>query len=229
MKVEDIERDKKANEVKMESFTLGTIICRFTIPEFIIDEINNDYDNAIGTLPAHNQNLAGQIKDEFKVTDILSQDTKGLFQSCFRTYLQTIQKPFWHVSLETAWINDMKAGEFNPFHFHQSPTCDLGLSSVLFLKVPKSYGKEISREDQPTNGHLEFVGGNQEPLSISQNRVNGKVGQLYVFPYTMLHGVYPFHGTDEIRRTMSYNANLYKPAVVQQVTDQQMKEADKNA
>ena len=213
----------------MESFTLGTIICRFTIPEYIIDEINNDYDNAIGTLPAHNQNLAGQIKDEFKVTDILSQDTKGLFQSCFRTYLQTIQKQFWHVSLETAWINDMKAGEFNPFHFHQSPTCDLGLSSVLFLKVPKSYGREISREDQPTNGHLEFVGGNQEPLSISQNRVNGKVGQLYVFPYTMLHGVYPFHGTDEIRRTMSYNANLYKPAVVQQVTDQQMKEADKNA
>ena len=65
--------------------------------------------------------------------------------------------------------------------------------------------------------------------SIIQNRVNGKVGQLYVFPYTMLHGVYPFHGTDEIRRTMSYNANLYKPAVVQQVTDQQMKEADKNA
>ena len=45
----------------------------------------------------------------------------------------------------------------------------------------------------------------------------------------MLHGVYPFHGTDEIRRTMSYNANLYKPAVVQQAREQQMKEADKNA
>ena len=228
MKIQDMEKEKKVKEIRMESFTLGTIICRFTIPEFIIDEINTAYDEA-KDLPAHNKNLAGQIKDEFKVTDILSQDTKSLFQNCFRTYLQTIQKPFWHVSLETAWINDMKAGEFNPFHFHQSPTCDLGLSSVLFLKVPKSYGKEISREDQPTNGHLEFVGGNQEPLSISQNRVNGKVGQLYVFPYTMLHGVYPFHGTDEIRRTMSYNANLYKPAVVQQVTDQQMKEADKNA
>ena len=153
MKIQDIERDKKANEVKMESFTLGTIICRFTIPQFVIDEINTAYDEA-KDLPAHNKNLAGQIKDEFKVTDILSQNTKGLFQSCFRTYLQTIQKPFWYVNLETAWINDMKAGEFNPFHFHQSPTCDLGLSSVLFLKVPKSYGKEISREDKTTNVHL---------------------------------------------------------------------------
>ena len=45
MKIQDMEKDKKVNEVKMESFTLGTIICRFTIPEFIIDEINNDYDN----------------------------------------------------------------------------------------------------------------------------------------------------------------------------------------
>ena len=86
MKIQDIERDKKANEVKMESFTLGTIICRFTIPQFVIDEINTAYDEA-KDLPAHNKNLAGQIKDEFKVTDILSQDTKGLFQSCFSVIL----------------------------------------------------------------------------------------------------------------------------------------------
>ena len=73
---------------------------------------------------------------------------------------------------------------------------------------------------------LEFTGGQHDPLSIPQNRVDAKVGQLYVFPYTLLHGVYPFNGTDEIRRTMSFNCNLYKPAVVQQVRDQQVKEAD---
>ena len=228
MKIEDMEKDKKVNEVKMESFTLGTIICRFIVPEFVIDEINTAYDEAKDLKP-HNKNLAGQIKDEFKVTDILSQDTKGLFQSCFRTYLQTIQKPFWHVSLETAWINDMKANEYNPFHYHQSPQTDLGLSSVLMLKRPDTYGKEYSREDTPSNGMLEFTGGQQDPLSIPQNRVDAKVGELYVFPYTLLHGVYPFNGTDEVRRTLSYNCNLYKPAVVQQVRDQQMKEADKNA
>ena len=228
MKIQDMEKDVKVNDIKMESFTLGTIICRFTVPQFVIDEINTAYDES-KDLPAHNKNLAGQIKDEFKVTDILSQDTKSLFQNCFQQYLHTIQKPFWHVSLETAWINDMKANEYNPFHFHTSPQTDLGLSSVLCLKVPKSYGKEYSREDTPSNGMLEFTGGQQDPLSISQNRVNAKVGELYVFPYTLLHGVYPFNGTDEVRRTMSYNCNLYKPAVVQQVRDQQMKEADKNA
>ena len=212
-------------DISMESFTLGTIICRFKVPLEVIDEINKDYDNA-KDLPAHNKNLAGKIADEFKVTSILSENTKSLFTTCFQQYLHTIKKPFWHVSLENAWINDMKANEYNPFHFHTSPMTDLGLSSVLVLKRPETYGKEYSREDTPSNGNLEFNGGQQDPLSISQLRVDAKVGQLYVFPYTLLHGVYPFNGTDEIRRTMSFNCNLYKPAVVQQVRDQQMKEAD---
>ena len=215
-------------DISMEPLTLGTIICRFKVPLEIIDEINKDYDNA-KDLPAHNKNLAGKIAEEFKVTDLLSDNTRSLFTTCFQTYLTTVQKPFWHVSLETAWINDMKANEYNPFHFHQSPMTDLGLSSVLVLKRPDTYGKEYAREDTPSNGMLEFTGGQQDPLSISQNRVDAKVGELYVFPYTLLHGVYPFNGTDEVRRTMSYNCNLYKPAVVQQVRDQQMKEADKNA
>ena len=34
-------------DIKMETFTLGTIICRFYVPSDVIDEINNDYDNAI--------------------------------------------------------------------------------------------------------------------------------------------------------------------------------------
>jgi len=212
-------------DISMESFTLGTIICRFKVPLEIIDEINKDYDNA-KDLPAHNKNLAGKIAEEFKVTSILSENTRSLFTTCFQTYLKTIQKPFWHVSLENAWINDMKANEYNPFHFHQSPMTDLGLSSVLMLKKPSTYGKEYSREESPSNGMLEFTGGQQDPLSIPQNRVDAKVGELYVFPYTLLHGVYPFNGTDEVRRTLSYNCNLYKPAVVQQVRDQQMKEAD---
>jgi len=212
-------------DISMEPLTLGTIICRFTVPQTIIDEINTDYEKT-KDLPAHNANLAGKIADEFKVTSILSDNIKSLFTTCFQQYLQTIKKPNWHVSLENAWINDMRAGEYNPFHFHTSPMTDLGLSSVLVLKRPETYGKEYSREDTPSNGNLEFNGGQQDPLSISQLRVDAKVGQLYVFPYTLLHGVYPFNGTDEIRRTMSFNCNLYKPAVVQQVRDQQMKEAD---
>ena len=37
-----------------------------------------------------------------------------------------------------------------------------------------------------------------------------EVGEFYVFPYTLLHGVYPFNSTDEKRRTLSYNCDLIK-------------------
>ena len=103
----------------------------------------------------------------------------------------------------------MKAGEYNPFHFHQSSLSYLGLSSVLVLKRPSTYGEEYSRQDIPSNGWLEFSGGQQDPLSVSQLRLDAQVGSLFIFPYTLLHGVYPFNGTEEIRRTLSYNCDLF--------------------
>tara|TARA_B100001996_G_scaffold323172_1_gene268248 strand:- start:551 stop:1216 length:666 start_codon:yes stop_codon:yes gene_type:complete len=198
---------KQGDEIDISKFGLGTFIVKFEMPQNFIDDINNLYENA-KDLPEHNQNLAGKIKDELRVTEILTDDMKNCFLTCFRQYLQIVQKPFWHCSLAGAWINDMRANEYNPFHFHQSTQSYLGLSSVLALKRPETYGVEYSREETPSNGWLEFSGGQQDPLSVSQLRQDVQVGSLYIFPYTLLHGVYPFNGTDEIRRTMSYNCDL---------------------
>ena len=192
------------------TFLLGTMICKFTIPKQMINGINKAYDNA-KDLPAHNHRLAGKIADEFKVTDILTEEMKDTFLNCFRKYLETIQKPFWHCFAENAWINEMKSGEYNPMHFHTSDMTDVGLSSVLMLKRPDWYGVEASLVEKPANGWLEFTGGDQSPLAIPQMRVDAQVGEFYVFPYSLMHGVYPFNSTDEVRRTMSYNCNLFKP------------------
>ena len=198
----------KEHDIQMQQYLLGSMICKFTMPKHMIVGINNAYDKA-KDLPAHNDQLAGKIANEFKVTDILTDDDKSAFRMCFQQYLHSIQKPFWHIDLENAWINDMKAGEYNPFHWHTSTMTDLGMSSVLVLKRPKTYGKEFSREDTPANGRLEFNGGQQDPLSISQLRVDAQVGDLFIFPYTMLHGVYPFNGTDEVRRTLAANCDVH--------------------
>ena len=199
---------KQGDEIDIAKFGLGTFIVKFEMPQNFIDDINNLYENA-KDLPEHNQNLAGKIKDELRVTEILTDDMKNCFLTCFRQYTDIImQKPFWHCSLAGAWVNDMKAGEYNPFHFHRSTQTYLGLSSVLVLKIPSTYGIEYSREEVPCNGCLEFNGGQQDPLSISQLRQYAQVGSLYIFPDTLLHGVYPFNGTDEVRRTLSYNCDL---------------------
>jgi len=201
----------KPKEVRPFSIVLGTLIVRFDLPIALINDINKLYDDNREQLNPWNEHLAGKIKEENRINDILTDSMKHAFLSCFESYLDTIKKSYYHCSPDVAWINEMKAGEYNPIHMHRSPIADLGLSSVLLLKKPSTYGKETSNETEPSNGCLEFTGGDQNPLSMSQIRLDIQVGQLYVFPYSLLHSVYPFSGTDEVRRSMSYNCNLLKP------------------
>jgi hypothetical protein len=79
------------------------------------------------------------------------------------------------------------------------------------LKRPTNYGKEYANDKINTNGHLELGGGSQDVLSIAQIRVDAQVGDFYVFPYTVTHGVYPFNNTNQKRRTLSYNCDLLRP------------------
>ena len=145
---------------------------------------------------------------EKAIDEILTSDMKGIFQWCFQQYLIVNNLQALNPVLGQVWINEMKSNEYNPIHFHTSSKSVLGLSSVLMLKRPDWYGIEASREDAPANGWLEFTGGDQSPLSLSQKRVDAQVGEFYVFPYTLLHGVYPFNTTDQVRRTLSYNCDL---------------------
>jgi hypothetical protein len=43
--------------------------------------------------------------------------------------------------------------EYNPVHVHQG-TLFTGLSSVMILKLPPSFGVEYSAAEQPQNGRL---------------------------------------------------------------------------
>ena len=192
-------------------FTLGTKVVRFNLPMEFVDDINKVYDENLKDLKPYNDQLAGKIAEENLINDILTDKMKSVFQWCFQQYLKIIvqQVPYFPV-LSKAWINEMKSGEYNPIHYHTSPDCEIGLSSVLMLKRPDWYGGEAAREDAPANGWLEFTGGDQAPLSASQIRMDAQVGEFYVFPYSLLHGVYPFNSTDEVRRTMSYNCDLIK-------------------
>ena len=208
----------KKQKVEIIPLWLGTMVLMFTLPMRIVDDINKLYDDNREKLKPWNNQLAGKIAEENTVNEILTDEIKNTFETCFNTYVQIYsnnigqEKPLWHCSPEVAWINEMKAGEYNPMHFHQSPITDIGLSSVLMLKRPSTYGKEISKAGSPTNGKLEFMGGGQTQVSIPQIKIDAKPGEFFVFPYSLMHGVYPFNGTDEVRRTLSCNCNLLLPS-----------------
>ena len=199
-------------DIDYNIYTLGTSIVKFNLPMEFIDSVNKAYDENSKELKPHNDYLAGKIADEKLVDEILTDEMKEGFLWCFEEYvnINLTQLAQWNCILSGAWINEMKSGEYNPIHYHMSKKSEVGLSSVLMLKRPDWYGIEASKEEAPANGWLEFSGGDQAPLSVSQTRVDAQVGEFYVFPYTLLHGVYPFNSTDEVRRTLSYNCDLIK-------------------
>ena len=204
-------------QVKVQVNTLGEIVVKMTMPKAFIDEINNVYDENKKSTLDWTEKLAGKIKEENLVNHLMNDNLRGTFQMCFQEYLNrsglVIAKTHQTV-LDNVWINDMFAGEYNPCHFHASKNSLVGLSSVLFLKTPDTYGEEIVNPGTPSNGHLDFIGGAQHSLSHSQLRVNPKAGDFFIFPYTLVHLVYPFSGTDQVRRTLSYNCDLIPKAMV---------------
>ena len=203
--------------VKTQVHTLGEIILQLEMPKKFINDINEVFDSKEQTTVDWSTQLAGKIKKEKLVNHLLDDSIKGTFQMCFQEYMKraglVLQQTHQPV-LDNAWINDMFAGEYNPAHFHSSKNSLVGLSSVLFLKTPDTYGEEIINPKTPSNGHLEFIGGAQHSLSISQFRTSPKVGDFFVFPYTLVHGVYPFSGTDQVRRTLSYNCDILPKVMI---------------
>jgi hypothetical protein len=204
-------------QVKVQVHTLGEIIVKLEMPKTFIDEINNVFDEKEITTVDWSTQLAGKIKKEKLVNHLLDDNIKGTFQMCFKEYLKRSGLSLIQTHqpvLDNAWINDMFAGEYNPAHFHSSKNSFVGLSSVLFLKTPDTYGEEIINPKTPSNGHLEFIGGQQHSLAISQLRLSPKVGDFFIFPYTLVHTVYPFSGTDQMRRTLSYNCDILPKILV---------------
>ena len=209
-----------SEQVKIQVLTLGEIVVKFEMPQNFIDEINNVFEEKEQTTVDWSTQLAGKIKKEKLVNHLLRDEVKGTFLMCFQEYMKrsgSVLNQTHQLVLDNCWINDMYATEYNPAHFHASKNSLVGLSSGLFLKTPDSYGKEIINPNNPSNGHLEFIGGQQHSLAISQLRLSPKVGDFFVFPYTLVHGVYPFYDTDQVRRTLSYNCDILPKVLVKPV------------
>ena len=102
----------KEHEVTMMPYMLGSMILHFKLPMPVIDEINKSYDEQVKDLQPWNKNLVGKIEEENLVNSLITDDMKVLFTGCFQQYMKSVSKPWWNVSLQHVWINEMKAGEY---------------------------------------------------------------------------------------------------------------------
>ena len=157
---------------------------------------------------SHVKYLAGNIKQEFLINHKMVQEILQPYLISFTHSYRHWYSKNCDVTATIAWVNYMKAGEHNPFHIHTN--CDF--SSVLYLKMPKGLNQEIKNfKGQPLGpGAVLFVYGEESPYHISWKNFSPKVGDMFIFPYSLRHAVNPFKCSGE-RISVAVNYNMVHP------------------
>ena len=201
---------------------LGQSVLRYQVPLDVYDTINHIYETKYSELKPANKQLIGKIEKEHslffdgedseKMTrhNYLPQNVLQWFHQKFTHYLQWNKIRKYEVHLNSVWVNQMFQHEYNPVHVHQG-SLFTGLSSVMILKLPKSYGVEYSATNAPQNGKLQILGSASGQFANIDYQPNIKERDFYIFPYDMRHCVYPFNGPG-YRRTLAANMDVqYDP------------------
>jgi len=191
----------------------GPSILKVTIPDEILESLNNYVDkitideNKIKNLN-HGNNLAGDVTQEFVLeNDIMQSSGWGNFLGKLVYEWVKIEtgKKITKFTIQKSWIVRQFKNEYNPIHWHNGH-----ISGAGYLKIPNSFGKHVQEKEnrEYKGGNLELINGTRMFMSNSTFSIVPKVGDFYFFPNYLMHTVYPFKGTDEERRSISFNANI---------------------
>ena len=204
--------------MKFNAVFLGQSILKYQVPFDIYVTINQIYESKFKELKPANQQLVGKIQNEHSLFydgddqskmqshTLLPLTILKWFEECYRHYLDWNKIKEYQIHLNSIWVNEMKEHEYNPVHVHQG-NIRTGLSSVMILKLPESFGVEYSSEHTPQNGKLQILGASNgqfanidyEPVIVPRD--------FYIFPYDLRHCVYPFNGPG-YRRTLAANCDV---------------------
>ena len=209
--------------MNFDAITLGQTIIKYRVPLEVFVGLNQLYETQKKHLPNANKQLAGKIPDEVSLFyagpsskimhahSFLTEDILKWFYGIFKHYLDWNKTGKYKMDINSVWVNEMKAGDYNPVHIHQGRIFT-GLSSVMILKLHNDMGPEPARPDQPMNGQLQIMGSASGQFVTADYSPQMKIGDFYVFPYDMRHVVYPFTNKKEKRRTLVCNVDVeYDP------------------
>jgi len=213
----------KEEKMYVSCIVLGQSVLKYEVPFEVFLALNGLYETQKKHLPNASKQLAGKIPDEVSLFyagptnkkmhqhNFVSEDIIKWFYSVFDNYLKWNKIKEYHMDINSIWINEMKAGDYNPVHIHQGKLFT-GLSSVMILTLPKDMGPEITRPDQPMNGQLQIMGAASGQFVTSDYSPKMKIGDFYLFPYDMRHVVYPMTNKKAKRRTLVCNCDVeYNP------------------
>ena len=219
-------------------FPYGPGIGHAKLPNELVSDLNKDCDNIVkdkelSKTQDFSQNLVGEVEQELLLsTDVMNKwgnwfgkqvreyvsayfnqliiPNQNIFSLPIEEALQAANK--LQINAQAAWYIRSFTGDYNPLHTHGN--CEL--TCVGFLKVPDISGEQKNEKARNNNGVLEVMGSaGYSDLTFFENDRIGftpEVGNWYLFPASLRHGVYPFKADGE-RRSFSINmsTNMFKP------------------
>lgn len=196
-------------DINYTYFHWGPLVCKFQVDSDSIDKLvsigrkrhKNDYRSE----------LAGHLDHEYE----FNVKDRDLFLKWFGKYFDIYTQAYRDrygtdnggLTLNSLWINFMKAGDFNPEHHHTDH-----VSFVLYGNDSEELIKE--QEENMSNslapGMLVFRYGENSykhlpEWNIRNHVIAPKKGDLYIFPALLSHYVAPFKS--DIER-ISVSGNL---------------------
>ena len=198
---------------KIELFKpFGPSIVKVKMPNSMINEMNNYIDiviqdeEKIKRLDEGNK-LIGKVKQEFLMeVEFMKKIKWAEFLSSFvaKWANEDLKKELKHFQLIKSWIVRQFKNDYNPVHWHTGD-----ISGVGYLKVPTHLGNTYQPDKKTNeNGKLQLIFGSPNLFSKSTFLIKPEVGDFYLFPNYLMHTVYPFSGSNDERRSVSFNARV---------------------
>ena len=173
--------DIKLDENFIISRPFGPSVAKVKIPKNIVHDLNNYIEQT--------------ILDNKKVNDLnAGPGLAGDVTQEFKLENEFITKCGWLKFLATSvqkWIKVMQGKDIKKFNMISSWVDRQFKHGVDYL-----------------GGQLTLIHGSRQFLSNSKLQIKPEVGDFYFFPNYLMHSVYPFKGTDEERRSISFNAYI---------------------
>ena len=188
----------------------GPSIVKAKMPTELMDSLNKYIDTTIKDGEKskeldYGHKLAGNVNQEFRISKEHAKTSGWLnfLGNVAQGYVkQSIGQKITKFNIIETWVVRQFSNEYNPTHWHSGH-----LSGVGYLKVPSSYGETKQKNKTVNlNGNLQLIHGSQQFLSKSLWNIKPELGDFYMFPNYLMHSVFPFTGTDQERRSISFNA-----------------------
>jgi len=190
----------------------GPSIVKLKIPDEIVNAMNDYTDKIIIDKQKlenldHGASLAGNVHQEFLLDINFMKKidwANFLAKVCSKWIKHHNGRELKDFKIIKSWIVRQFKNEYNPAHHHTGH-----ISGVGYLKVPDNLGTTSQKNKSVNqNGKLELIDSSPKLMCRGNYIIKPEVGDFYLFPAYLLHTVYPFSGSDDERRSVSFNAAL---------------------